>query len=290
MFTQRNIAGGDGPLRIVSGPAAGMPLVFLHGVGRSWHDFYNVMPALAWRWHVVGLDFRGHGQSARTPEKYLVRDYVLDAVALVRDHLAAPCVLYGHSLGAMVAAATAAELPELVRAVVLEDPPFETLGPAIHKTQFHSLFQIMRAASGSPGDVDDAARALAEQRVAVPGADSGVRLGDVRDPTALRFMAACLQHVDPTLWQPILDGRWLEGYDKAAVLTSINAPTLLLYGDVGQGGMVSESAALEIEQLVRRCVRQRVAGAGHLIHSLQAEATLRLVGAFLESVAISEQV
>lgn len=287
MFTQRQITGGDGPLNVMYGPRNGPPLVFLHGVGRSWQDFHMLLPALAWRWQVVGLDFRGHGLSARTPGKYLVHHYVRDAVAVVTD-LTAPVVIYGHSLGAMVAAAAAAEQPQRVRALVLEDPPFETLGEQIRKTQFHSLFTIMRAASSSPLEVDQLAQSLAEQRVTPPGSQEGVRLGDVRDVAALRFMAGCLKHVDPELWDPILAGRWLEDYDKPAILAGIGCPTLLLQGDVSLGGMLSEPAAVEIQQAVRHCIRQPVAGVGHLIHSLQAETTLRLVGGFLESLVIGD--
>lgn len=288
MFTQRQINGGDGPLNVMYGPRNGPPLVFLHGVGRSWQDFHALLPALAWRWQVVGLDFRGHGLSSRTPQKYQVRHYVRDAVALVAD-LTAPVVVYGHSLGAMVAAATAAEMPRQVRGVVLEDPPFETLGEHIRKTPFHSLFTIMRAASSSPLEIDELARTLAEERVIPPGAQEGVRLGDVRDGTALRFIAACLKRVDPEVWDSILAGRWLEGYDKPKILAGIRCPTLLLQGDVSLGGMLSESAATEIQQAVRHCVRQPVAGVGHLIHSLQAETTLRLVGGFLESLVLDDQ-
>lgn len=288
MFNQRQISGAEGPLNVMYGPRNGPPLVFLHGVGRSWQDFHSLLPALAWRWQVVGLDFRGHGLSARTTGHYLVHHYVRDAVALVAD-LTAPVVMYGHSLGAMVAAAAAAELPQRVRAVVLEDPPFETLGEHIHKTQFHSLFTIMRAASSSPLEVDDLATTLAQQRVMPPGNPEGVRLGDVRDATALRFMAGCLKRVDPEVWDPILQGRWLEGYDRPRVLAGIRCPSLLLQGDVNLGGMLGEAAAAEIQQSVRHCIRQPVAGVGHLIHSLQAETTLRLVGGFLESLVIGDQ-
>jgi pimeloyl-ACP methyl ester carboxylesterase len=288
MFTQRQITGPHGPLNVMYGPRNGRPLVFLHGVGRSWQDFYTLLPALAWRWQVVGLDFRGHGLSGRTPRQYLVRHYVSDAVALITD-LTAPVVVYGHSLGALAAAGAAAQLPQRVRAVILEDPPFETLGENIARTQFYGLFTIMRAASSSPLAVDALARSLAEARVTPPGSVTGVRLGDVRDATALRFMAACLKHVDPTLSDPLLAGQWLDGYDKSAVLAGIRCPTLLLQGDVSLGGMLSESAATQVQRQITHCLHQPVAGVGHLIHSLQAETTLRLVGGFLESLALGDQ-
>ena len=49
-------------------------------------------------------------------------DYARDAAAVLRS-LREPAVVCGHSLGALVAGVVAAQLPERVRAVVLEDPP-----------------------------------------------------------------------------------------------------------------------------------------------------------------------
>ena len=101
-------------------------------------------------------------------------------------------------------------------------------------------------------------------------------------------MATCLKRVDPELWDPILDGRWLEGYDEAGLLRKIRCPTLLLQGNIAEGGALGEAAAKEVEQLIRDCLRIRVARAGHLIHSLHHETTLRLAGAFLDSIAMDE--
>ena len=74
------------------------------------------------RWHLHLIDHRGHGGSGRAPGQYRVVDHVEDALTVL-NWLGRPAVLFGHSLGALVAAAAAAARPELVRAVVLEDPP-----------------------------------------------------------------------------------------------------------------------------------------------------------------------
>lgn len=288
MFSERQVKGGDGAINLASGPDAGEPLLFLHGVGRSWQDFSTLAGALAGRWHVYAFDFRGHGRSERTSGRYVVRDYVRDALAVIEHTIRRPMVLYGHSLGAMVAAATAAELPELVRGVVLEDPPFDTMSRGIEKSPFYVLFQSLRTLSGSRQSVSDLARTLADVRINAPDRPQAVRLGDARDAASLRYMAACLKRVDPELWEPILDGRWLEGYDEAGLLPKIRCPVLLLQGNVAEGGALGEAAAERVERLIPDCLRIRVARAGHLIHSLLHETTLRLTGAFLESIAMDE--
>jgi pimeloyl-ACP methyl ester carboxylesterase len=286
MFSERQVDTVDGKVNLACGPASGEPLLFLHGVGRCWQDFGPLAAALGWRWQVFALDFRGHGASEPTSGKYLVRDYQRDVVTAVREAIGRPVVLYGHSLGAMVAAAVAAELPDEVRGAVLEDPPFETMGPLIKGTSYHSMFTAMRAISGPGRPVTELAQLLGNIRINAPERAQPVRLSDARDATSLRFMAASLRHVDPELWDPIIDGRWLVGYDKPATLRKIRCPVLLLQGNVTEGGTMSEAAAAEVESLIADCTRIRVARAGHLIHNMQHETTLRLTSAFLESVAL----
>ena len=127
-------------LNFATGPRNGPAIVFFHGVTRRWQSFVPLIPALSTRWHIHALDHRGHGQSSRAKFGYLVRDYVHDAVAFVQQQVQGPVVLYGHSLGAMVAAGVAAELPQQVQGAILEDPPFETMGPQISQSALLSYF------------------------------------------------------------------------------------------------------------------------------------------------------
>src|SRR3954470_12651122 len=95
---------GTPSLHYMEGPAAGPPLLLLHGVTRNWRDWEPLLPELMREWHVFALDHRGHGQSGRaTDGYYFVADYCQDAAALVRATFPEPVTVAGHSLGAMVA-------------------------------------------------------------------------------------------------------------------------------------------------------------------------------------------
>lgn len=284
MFEQLRFRTEEADLNVAEGPAHGPPLLLLHGVLRCWQDFAPLLPALSARWQVHALDHRGHGRSGRTPGNYLVADYARDAVSYL-GQFNQPAVLYGHSLGAMVAAAAAAAAPQAVKALVLEDPPFDTMGPRIARTSFHSLFVAYENLLGRSRSVPELARELAEVRVTTPGADKSVRLGDVRDAASLRFSASCLAKVDPQVLAPIVAGRWLEGYDRSRVLAGIRCPVLLLQADESAGGMLVDSDAAEAQQAIADCTLIRVPGVGHLIHWSAIETTLRLVLPFLESLA-----
>lgn len=104
-------------------------LVLLHGLtdsGRCWPDAVE-----RWRadYRVVAWDARGHGESERFTSDELAAGvgdtHLADAVdlleVLAEEGLTRP-VLVGLSMGGGTAAAVAARRPELVRAVVLEDP------------------------------------------------------------------------------------------------------------------------------------------------------------------------
>ncbi|MGW5262313.1 alpha/beta fold hydrolase [Microbispora sp. NPDC004025] len=104
------------------GPEGGVPLVLLHGLGEGMADWAGVAPALAAHRHVYALDLRGHGASER-PGTYgleLMRDDVLaflDALSL------GTVDVIGHSMGGLVAYLLAAERPDRVRTLILEDVP-----------------------------------------------------------------------------------------------------------------------------------------------------------------------
>jgi pimeloyl-ACP methyl ester carboxylesterase len=260
----------------------------LHGVTRRWQTFRPLLSSLASGWHVHALDFRGHGQSDGAGADsaggaYRVVDFVGEAVALV-ESLQQRAIVYGHSLGAMVAAAVAAAAPDHVRAVVLEDPPMQTMGERITETPLHGFFTALQQHAGSDRDVSAIAADLAEVVLCVPQSGAEVRLGDVRDATTLRFMASCLRQLDPDVLGPIVESRWMDGYQTDTVLSRLRCPTLLLQADVMAGGMLTDEDAEQIESLAADVTRVKLPGVGHVVHWAETPRLLSLVLGFLESI------
>lgn len=298
LFQQRLVEVEGGMLNLAVGPPHGEPLVLLHGVTRCWQDFEPILPALMTRHQLFAVDFRGHGRSSRFGDKYRVVDYARDIAELLERHIHGTPVLFGHSLGAMVAVAVAAEKGNRVRALILEDPPFETMGRDITATPFADFFRgmlaVSRSVQGAKGqvgsdydesvnDVRATAQAIGQILVGVPGKPR-VRLGETRDASAIRFMASCLQQLDPQVLESIVDGGWLEGYNRDAIFSRITCPTLLLQGDVTAGGTLTEHDGARMEQLIKDCTRIFVPRAGHLLHWLHTDVLLRHVLSFLASL------
>lgn len=284
MYTENNLHTSSGVIHYAQGPYHGLPLVLLHGVLRGWQDWSVLLPSLSCRSQVYALDFRGHGQSARTPGQYRVTDYIVDAQEFIEMMCPTPPVVIGHSLGAMVALAVAANSKIPVRGIVLEDPPFETMGGRIVQSSFLELFQGMQKVIHSKRDVVGIMRGLAGIQVTPPGAKKPKRLGELRDPTSLRFSAKCLSRVDPGVLEPIVRAEWLHGFDLMDLVANVRCPVLLLQADPTAGGMLTDQDADLMETALSDCCRVRMPGASHLVHWMQTEAMMRLVTGFLESI------
>ncbi|MEV5594963.1 alpha/beta hydrolase [Streptomyces sp. NPDC052496] len=104
------------------GPAAGKPLLVLHGHFSEGRSFAPLAAELAPEWRVVAPDQRGHGESDRAPD-YSREGYVADAVALL-DHLGLPsAAVLGHSMGGKNAYHLAARHPGRISALINVDDP-----------------------------------------------------------------------------------------------------------------------------------------------------------------------
>ncbi len=255
---------GQPALSCVEGPRAGPTLLLLHGVTRCWRDWEPLLPALTAEWHVVAIDHRGHGESARTPGAYRVVDYARHTAEFLRANFATPLVVFGHSLGAMVALHLAAECPELVAGAVLEDPPFHTMGRDISATPYRAQFAGMQTVARQGGDLEAMTDAVADIRL--PGPKGEARLGDMRDRAALRFSAECLSHADPDIFAPLVAGVWLEDFDHPTMWPRVSGPLLLLQGDSRSGGALTAADADLAERTLQQGRRVRFDGVGHQIH------------------------
>ena len=104
------------------GPAAGRPLLLLHGfTGTAEADMGLLLGEFAAGYHVIAPDLRGYGQS-RPPNRDFPPDFyerdAADMAALLDALALGPAVVLGFSDGAEVALLLAAARPDLVRGVV----------------------------------------------------------------------------------------------------------------------------------------------------------------------------
>lgn len=106
-----------------AGPESRQTLVLLHGIGSGAASWSGAIARLAASQRVIAWDAPGYGRSAALPNpEPMADDYAQALEALLRATVRGPVVLVGHSLGALMAAATAARGNVDVRALVLASP------------------------------------------------------------------------------------------------------------------------------------------------------------------------
>jgi pimeloyl-ACP methyl ester carboxylesterase len=271
------------------GDPSAPPILLLHGItsfGRTW-DW--IVPALAERFRVLRLDFRGHGQSDRAPGEYTAPGYVTDAVAALEQAAGQPCVVIGHSLGGATAAALTQQHPHLLTGAIMEDPP---LGPTsaseVMSLEGNALldgFRMMRQSIPMLQDSNIPLETLVGVLSAAPDTTGAATFGDKLHADGIATMAGSLLEVDATVLDPVLNGS-IEAFLDPAV--PFGVPSLILAADPSKPDAVASPASAEhyvdisadVELLI-------VEGAGHLIHDELAsrEVLRQAVFNFLDRVA-----
>jgi pimeloyl-ACP methyl ester carboxylesterase len=275
---------GEVQLNYAEGPAHGPPLVLLHGLGRRWQVFLPVIPALSMRWHIFAVDLRGHGKSSHVARGYHGTQYSEDIARLLRERIPTPAVLFGHSLGGMLAMSVAANHQEFVRALILGDNMI--VARRLRNPMYTALFSGLRDLARERGSIEHIARGIGRIVLPVPGTDEFVSIHELpgNDEAYLLSWARCVQQADADTYEMTLDGSSLDGWDGEAVLRGITCPTLLLQGTPELGGLMSDADVALATCLLPHHTHVRFRNLGHALFIQQPEPVLRAVTNFLESL------
>lgn len=285
----RQFASVAGPLNIVEN-RQNQPcqLLLLHGVLRNWRSYYPLLPLLDQaNISVAVLDFRGHGNSTPTPDRYYVNDYVEDAVAALQN-LAGPVVVYGHSLGAMVAMAVAARAPDRVKHLIMEDPPFETMGNRLLGTSLHRYFSGVHQCMNETANQDPQSLFDSFSNIVVGENPDGspILVHHQRDETSRQFSSQCLGQVDPQVLATVVQGNWLDGFDWKNISSSVQCESHLMQSDSACGGMLNDADALTVmEQMKGRCKRIQFPNVGHSIHWQAVDEVFEIISSAIRANA-----
>jgi N-formylmaleamate deformylase len=207
------------------------------------------------------LDARGHGRSDGPVDGYDQERLTADVVALLAALALDRPVVWGYSNGAATAAQVAA-VPDLVRAVIVEDPPWREQPPAATAGQEpwpgyaawrNNWIAWHRALAGQ----DFAARLAASQPFLPPGSDTWPREEIILFLEAqAQFDLAVLDYF-PALPPPV---PWRD------TVARIRCPLLLLASDPQRGGTITPPLAEEIVASGAHRRHIAFAGASHFLH------------------------
>jgi pimeloyl-ACP methyl ester carboxylesterase len=250
-------------------------ILLLHGITDSGQCWPRVAVDLEGSYDTIMTDARGHGHSGASTD-FSVALLAGDAAAVIRALGLEKPYVWGHSMGAITAATLAAAYPDLVRAVVLEDPPLRN-EPLFQETPDREFFVTGVEQQEQFGwQWLYELRALTrEERIArgfvmnpnwareeiPPWADSKAELNiDILGPAL-----AAIAHAAP----------WRE------VIGRIECPVLLVTGDSQLHAIVTPEVAQEAAQLWKRGEVLHIVGAGHNVHRDRYDETMASVRDFL---------
>lgn len=105
---------------------SGLPIVMIHGVAASLHDWDALTPALtAASYQTYAIDLPGHGESfkAANPNQYTPQAIYKDVETWIESlNLPAPFFIAGHSLGGYITLSYALDHPDKIRGLMLFAP------------------------------------------------------------------------------------------------------------------------------------------------------------------------
>ena len=242
------------------------PLILAHGITDNGLCWSRLTRALEADYDVIMLDARGHGLSSHA-ESYLPTDHVADVVAVIQKlNLAKPALL-GHSMGAVNGALLAANYPDLLSCLLLEDPPWSQTPQSIVRDEntWRKTIAIERT------------RTLEDIMA------TGERENPRWDKSIFPAWAEAKRQVDPEVVTWLDEGRSLNTWRE--VVSKISCPTLLMTGDTDV--RVNPETAAEAQRLAKGLEHTHIENAGHSIRRDQFETYLDVVKTFLTKHFIS---
>lgn len=305
-FTIKRAQVGDVNLSYAEGPDNGPPLVLLHAQHMDWFSYSRVLPALSERFHVFDIDYPGHGATI-VPDGYPMTANRMgaDLASFIETTIGKPAHVTGNSSGGLLTTWLAANRPDLVASIVLEDPPlfsgeyprirttiadksFTTCSDAVREGVDDFLLYWIKSNKAfftkniAPGTAFLLTQAVKAYRRAHPG--EPVEVGLLPDDTVRLFLRG-MDQFDPRFGAAFHEGTWNEGFDHAEALAKVTCPALLLHAEFSilpdgtlNGAMTQEDADKATSLLPDGTYRK--VDATHVIHLADPELYVQLLEDF----------
>jgi pimeloyl-ACP methyl ester carboxylesterase len=238
----------------------GAPLLLIHGTGGA--EWYPLDGMLAAERRAIYHHRRSFGASSHPPLADLPR-HASDAAALLEALDAAPAVVVGHSMGGIISIDLAIRRPELVRALVLVEPPLHF---TVHPTE--SMMRELGVAMELRGSQGDEAAAEYFMRWATTTSDGANGYDLAPDDVKARLLANSAAIMSEL-------GGGTGDHIGEQELASIRCPVILLVGEL----TLPEywAAAESISAALPSVERVSVPGGGHMLTATHPQAVVDAV-------------
>lgn len=155
---------GDGVrINLAIWKGTGRPILCVHGITANCRCWDKLADVLAPHHHIMAMDLRGRGRSDKPDTGYSLKHHMLD-INYILDNLGYDrVVVMGHSLGAFIGLALAAEYPQRVERLILVDG-----GGDLSADQMAKVFVGIKPALDRLGHVFPSKKAYMEKMSAAP--------------------------------------------------------------------------------------------------------------------------
>jgi pimeloyl-ACP methyl ester carboxylesterase len=267
-FTDHTVNTGEVEIGYSVGPDNGPALLLLHGVTSRRDGFVEVIGVLSANHRVITMDQRGHGYSGHTPGHYTREDHARDIRYVLDNVCREKTVVWGHSMGGGNAVAMASEQPELLKALMLEDPALfggarprpQSLNPSPTMNTFKTHLELI-----------EAGLSVAEMAPKLQAAS----------PNQPEYFAAwkaeCLLQMDTDILRSVVEGRARGWADPVESLARIKCPVLVAQADPAKGGILPDDYLAEIVPKCADFTVTKIVGAGHNINREHSKLLLPVV-------------
>lgn len=264
----------------------GEPLVLVHGSASDYRTWHNQQEEFANHHRVITYSRRYHWPNEQIPEDvdYSMLEHVDDLQALIQKLDAVPAHLVGHSYGAFLCLLLAIKKPELVRTLVLAEPPVITLFVSntpkplellkLLVTRPRTAIAIMKfgakgiAPATAAAKRDDAKKAMRLFGETILGPQFYHQLSERR-----------LEQVDVNSIKAEFLGSGFAPLDAEQV-RNVRTPTLLITGQYSHS--LFHRLADRLEELLPYVERIEIERASHIMHEDNTLAYNQAVELFLE--------
>lgn len=244
-------------------------MLMLHGLSQSSITFKGMVEALVPGKTLYLCDLPGHGESYR-PMQYHNETMIADITELLRDVIGQPTIVYGHSLGSLVATGLASEAPELVSRLILSDPPLVVWdAERWQDSLISSYFGWARKTLNAGFDRE---RIIPMLQAAFPH----------RAVEVVQDQATALTQLDVAILDALFDGALATREEVLALFEGIQCPALLLQADPRILAAASDADIADIQARITADSRhEKFSGADHDLHLWKQDRILQAVEDFL---------
>jgi pimeloyl-ACP methyl ester carboxylesterase len=253
----------------------GTPVILIHGIAASLHDWDDLVPALAQHGYAAyALDLLGHGDSPRLDSRTYQMDWVFEHFFhwMKSIRLTEPAILIGHSLGGYMALEYARRVSAWTRGLILVNPFYSPSQLPFLVRKTYSRPRLSELLLGKVSEkwfrffIDVSSTALGHSVGSLRALPERIREQTIFD---YKRTAPGVYHIPGVI------------PDMTDYLHEINTPTLVLWGD--RDKTLAPSSFTRLVNTLPKA-RGEILQAGHVPHQSHAEMFNTIVLKFLREV------